>query len=144
MKTIRVAIGIIGLSAIVAVAAHGQIGPGASSNGTKAEAVVDAAGNLRVPDAYRTTYEFLGTWAVAADQDAGSKELHVVYASPGTITAYRRDGRFSDGAVLVKEVFEATTGRLTTGTVSQAASLKGWFVMMKDGSGRYPGHKLLG
>jgi hypothetical protein len=144
MKTLKVAICIAGVSAMGALSAHGQIDPSASSNGKKAEPVVDAAGNLHVPDAYRTTYEFLGSWAVAADQGAGSKELHVVYASPGTIAAYRRDGRFHDGAVLVKEVFAATTGRLTTGTVSQAATLKGWFVMMKDGSGRYAGNKLWG
>ena len=67
----------------------------------KAEAVVDANGNLRVPDGH---VSFLGTWAVAADQGQGSEELHVVCASPGTIIAYRKDGRFPDGAVLVKEV----------------------------------------
>jgi hypothetical protein len=55
---------------------------------------------------------------VAADQGKGSKELHDVYASPGTIAAYRRDGKFPDGAVLVKEVFEAATGEMTTGTVT--------------------------
>src|SRR5215467_5349504 len=101
MKTIHVvAIGIAGLSAMVAVAANGQIDRTASSNG-QAEAIVDAAGNLRVPDSYRTTYQFLGSWAVASDQGQGSKELHVVYASPGAGTAYRRDGRFPDGTVLV-------------------------------------------
>jgi hypothetical protein len=135
---------VAGASTIVAIAARAQVQTTAQGNGSKVEVVVDAAGNLRVPDAYRTTYEFLGSWAVAADQGEGSKELHVVYASPGTITAYRRDGRFPDGAVLVKEVFAATTGRRTTGNVSQAASLKGWFVMMKDGSGRYAGNKLWG
>jgi hypothetical protein len=62
----------------------------------------------------------LGSWAVAADQGQGSKELHVVYASPGTIAAYRRDGRFPNGAVLVKEVFQAATGQMTTGTVSHS------------------------
>jgi hypothetical protein len=144
MRTLKLAIGIAGVPAMVALAAHAQVDPSASSNGKKAEAVVDAAGNLHVPDTYRTTYEFLGSWAGAADQGAGSKELHVVYASPGSTAAYRVDGRFPDGAVLVKEVFEATTGRLTTGTVSQAASLKGWFVMLKDGSGRYAGNKLWG
>jgi hypothetical protein len=128
-----VGIGIAGISAALAVSAC-----------TKVEGVADVSGNLHVPDAYRTTYEFLGSWAVAAEQGAGSKELHVVYASPGATPAYRRDGRFSDGAVLVKEVFEATTEPRTTGTVSQAASLKGWFVMMKNGSGRFPGHKLWG
>jgi len=112
----------------------GRKGRGGSNLG---EAVADANGNLHVPDAYRTTYQFLGTWAVAADQGQGSEELHVVYASPGTITAYRKDGHFPDGAVLVKEVYRAATGQMTTGTVSHADSLRGWFVMMKDSNGRY-------
>jgi hypothetical protein len=67
-----------------------------------------------------------------------------VYASPDTIAAYRRDGRFPDGAVLVKEVFEAATGGMTTGTVSHAQTLKGWFVMMRDDNNRHPGNKLWG
>jgi Cytochrome P460 len=93
-------VGAAGISAMVAAVARGQqIDTTASSNGRKLEAVVDAAGNLHVPDAYRTTYQFLGSWAVAADQGKGSKELHVVYASPETITAYRKDRRFPDGAV---------------------------------------------
>jgi len=139
-----VGIGIAGISAMVLVALHGQMDTAAASNGPKAEAVVDANGNLHVPEAYRTTYQSLGSWAVAADQGQGSKELHVVYASPGTITAYRKSGRFPDGAVLVKEVFHAATGGMTTGTVSHAGTLKGWFVMMKDSSGRHPGNKLWG
>src|SRR5262245_33146089 len=108
------------------------------------KAVADDAGNLHVPDTYRTTYELLGSWAVAADQGQGSKQLHVVYASPGTIAAYRMDGRFPDGAVLVKEVFKAATGQMTTGTVSHAETLKGWFVMMKDSKGRHAGNKVWG
>ena len=62
------------------------------------------------PAAIQTTYEFLGTWAVAAaDQGRkNSKQLHVVYASPGTIAAYRKDGHFPDGTVLVKEIHRAT------------------------------------
>jgi hypothetical protein len=145
MKTINVvAIGAAGISALVAVAARGQIDTTASSNGPTAETVVDATGNLHVPDAYRTTYQPLGSWAVAADQGQGSKEVHVVYASPGTIAAYRKDGHFPDGAVLVKEVFQAATGEMTTGTVSHAETLKGWFVMVKDSNGRYAGNKLWG
>jgi hypothetical protein len=145
MKTIyALGIGIAGISAMVAVAARGQMDTTASSYGPKAEAVVDANGNLHVPDAYRTTYQSLGTWAVAADQGEGSKELHVVYASPGTITAYRKSGRFPEGAVLVKEVFRAATGQMTTGTVSRADTMKGWFVMLKDSNGRYVGNKLWG
>jgi Cytochrome P460 len=138
------AIGTAGISAMVAVAVYGQMDTTASSNEPKAEAVVDAAGNLRVPDAYRTTYQSLGSWAVAADEGKGSKELHVVYASPGAIAAYRKDGRFPDGAVLVKEVFHTATGQMTTGTVSRAENLKGWFVMMRDSKGSHAGNKLWG
>ena len=121
MKIINVAaIGAAGISTMVAVAASGQMETTVSPNGPQAETVVDPSGNLRVPEAYRTTYQSLGSWAVAADQGPGSKELHVVYASPGTIAAYRRDGRFPNGAVLVKEVFQAATGQMTTGTVSHS------------------------
>jgi hypothetical protein len=112
-----------------------------AADATMASAVVDAKGNLRVPEAYRTTYEFLGTWAVAADDGPGSQELHTVYASPGTIAAYRKDGHFPDGTVLVKEVYRAATGQMTTGTISHADKLRGWFVMVKDSSDRYAANK---
>jgi hypothetical protein len=145
MKPIHVAgVAIAGVSVIVAVAAYGQMGAFASRNGPKTEAVSDANGSLHVPHAYLTTYQFLGSWAVAADEGRGSKELHVVRASPGAIDAYRQDGRFPDGAVLVKEVFHTMTREMTTGAVSHAESLKGWFVMMKDRNGRHPGNKLWG
>ena len=113
-------------------------------NDPKAAKVVDASGNLRVPGDYRTAYQFLGSWAVAADQGPGSKEIHTVYASPGAAAAYRKHGRFTDGSVLVKEVFETTTGAMTTGTVSHAQPLKGWFVLMKDSKNSHPGNKLWG
>src|SRR5215813_9359804 len=131
-----------GLLAMATAVTYGQMNPSGST--PKVEPVADATGNLHVPDTYRTTYQFLGSWAVAEDQSKGVKELHVVYSSPGTIDAYRKDGRFPDGAVLVKEVFQTTTGQMTTGTVSRAENLKGWFVMMKDSNGRFAGNKLWG
>jgi hypothetical protein len=138
MKAIKVlAIIAAGLSAMVAVVAGRPVGSVAANSELIAEAVADANGNLHVPADYRTTYQFLGTWAVAADKGQGSDELHVVYASPGTITAFRKDGHFPDGTVLLKEVHRAATGQMTTGTVSHADSLRGWFVMVKDSSGRY-------
>ena len=130
-------------SLAVSAAVYGQLGPSSATNGLRTEGIVDANGNLRVPADYRTAYQFLGSWAVAADQAGGSKELHVVYASPGAIAAYK-DGRFPDGSVLVKEVFEATTGAMSTGTVSHAQNLKGWFVMMKDSKNSHPDNKLWG
>jgi hypothetical protein len=99
---------------------------------------------LRAAGDYRTAYQSLGSWAVATDQGQGSKEIHVVYASSGTITAYRKNEHFADGSVLVKEVFETTTGAMTTGTVSHAQTLKGWFVLVKDSKNSHPGNKLWG
>jgi hypothetical protein len=145
MKTGNVVgIGIAGAAAVIAVAAYGHQNTAASNNDPAVEIVVDANGNLHVPEAYRTTYQALGSWAVAADRGKGSKELHVVYASPGTVTAYRESGHFPDGAVLVKEVSDAATSEMKTGTVSRAETLKGWFVMMKDSKGRYADNKLWG
>jgi hypothetical protein len=143
MKTVStIAMGVAGISAMIAIAAHSQVNP--APNGGRSGVVDDAQGNLHVPDGYRTTYQLLGSWAIAADQGQGSKELHVVYASPGTIDAYRKDGHFPDSTVLVKEVYQAATAQMTTGTVSHADTLKGWFVMAKDNNGRHPGNKLWG
>jgi hypothetical protein len=106
---------------------------------------VDVNGNLHVPDAFHTSYELLGIWAVAAEAGQGSRELHIVRASPGAIDAYRKNGRFPDGAVLVKEVFQTATMRtLAPSPRSYAETLKGWFVMMKDDNGRHAGNKLWG
>jgi hypothetical protein len=136
-------VALAGVTVIGAVTAYRQIDMRSQYGGTTA-AVVDDKGNLRVPADYQTVYQMLGSWAVAADDGPGSKEMHVVYASPGTIAAYRKDGHFPDGTVLVKEVFKATTKDMTTGTVSSAGTLAGWFVMVKDNVGRFPGNKLWG
>jgi Cytochrome P460 len=145
MKNIgAIGITVMGLLISVSIAAHGQMSGPAAAVSAKPGPVVDAKGNLRVPADYRTTYQFLGSWAVAADQGPGAQQLHVVYASPGTIAAYRRDGHFPEGAVLVKEVFAAATDQMATGTVSRAQNLKGWFVMVKDGRNSHPGNKLWG
>jgi hypothetical protein len=145
MKAVRVfTLGISGIGAIIAIAALGSMQATAISGASQTEAAVDAGGNLHVPRDYQTTYQPLGSWAIAADEGRGAKQLHVVLASPGSIEAYRKDGRFPDGTVLVKEVFEAATKEMTTGTVSHANKLKGWFVMVKDSNGRYPGNALWG
>jgi hypothetical protein len=109
-----------------------------------AQSVVDANGNMHVPQDYLRTYRYLGTWAVLTDESQGAKEIHVVYASPGAVDAFQKTGQFPDDAVLVKEVFKAATGQMTTGTVGHAETLKGWFVMVKDSKGRHPGNALWG
>jgi Cytochrome P460 len=123
-------LGIATLTLLIALAAHGRD--------------VDTGGNLRVPEDYRSTYQLLGSWAVLEPQGQGAKELHVVYASPGALAAYRKEGGFPDGTVLVKEVFVARTATMTTGTVSHAETLRGWFVMVKDRRGRHPANPLWG
>ena len=135
-------IGAVGLLALVLLAAYGQIGTAA--NDPAAKGVVDANGNLRVPANYRTSYQFLGTWAVQEAPDKSPNQLHIVYASPGTIAAYRKHKRFPDGSVLVKEVFQTGTGPMKTGIVSRAQTLKGWFVMVKDTKDSHPGNALWG
>jgi Cytochrome P460 len=121
------------------LAAWAQVRGVASSEGPTNAGAADAQGNLHVPVDYRTRYRALGSWAIAADNEPGSKEMHFVYASPGTIDAYRKSGQFPDGAVLVKEVFAASTRGMTTGTASHADVLKGWFVMVWDSRDSHPG-----
>jgi hypothetical protein len=132
---------VIGLLALASIAAYGQMET--EGNEPAARTVVDSNGNLRVPADYRTSYQFLGSWAVADGVGKSPTQIHVVYASPGTIATYIKDKRFSDGSVLVKEVFQTATGSMMTGTVSRAQTLKGWFVMVKESKDR-PGNALWG
>lgn len=99
-----------------------------------------AAATIQLPDNFRTEYEFLGAWAVSGDVDTGGKiGQHIVYGSPGTVKAYRETGKFPDGAVLVKELFNGKTEDLTTGSATSAADIAGYFVMVKDAAGKNTG-----
>lgn len=93
---------------------------------------------------YRDDWILLGSFSILDDETGrGASQLHVVYAEPATVVAYRQSGRFPDGAVLVKDVFSTTTDDLTTGTVSYADSLLGRFVMVKGAAGRHAGRSPL-
>ena len=139
IASIAVAAALVGSAVTLALA------NGVASRGGVAQAnVVDAKDNLRVPANYRTLYQPLGSWAIAADSGRSSKEMHEVYASPGAIDAYRAAGHFPDGTVLVKEVFGTSTTGMTTGTVSHATRLKGWFVMVRDSKNSRRGNTLWG
>jgi hypothetical protein len=106
--------------------------------------VADKQGNLRVPENYRAHFEYLGTWSIAASGNPGAKEMHIVFASPGTVSAYKRSKTFPDGTVLIKEVVQTTTEPMTTGTVSRYSHLLGWFVMQKDSKNTHAGNALWG
>jgi hypothetical protein len=139
---VSLAVAASGLSSALVFAASGRAPMAGASHG--ATPPVDAKGNLHVPAEYRRVYEHLGSWAIAADSGAGSKQIHEVYASPGTIAAYRKTGKFPDGTTLVKEVFATETAPMTTGTVSHVGKLQGWFVMVKDSHGDHHGNPLWG
>jgi Cytochrome P460 len=101
-------------------------------------------GAISRPTDYRDTFEYLGSYAVATKPDKPLDEMHVVYARPEDVRAYRRDGKFPDGATLVKEVTQVGSEKLTTGQSHWATDIKLWFVMIKDAKGRFPGNNLWG
>ena len=101
-------------------------------------------GAISRPTDYRDTFEYLGSYAVATKPDKPLDEMHVVYARPEDVRAYRRDGKFPDGATLVKEVTRVGSERLTTGQSHWATDVKLWFVMIKDAKGRFPDNDLWG
>ena len=101
-------------------------------------------GGISRPTDYRDTFEYLGSYAVATKPDKPLDEMHVVYARPEDVRAYRRDGKFPDGATLVKEVTRVGSEKLTTGQSHWATDVKLWFVMIKDAKGRFPGNDLWG
>jgi hypothetical protein len=103
--------------------------------------LVDKTGNIRKPADYRDLYQFLGTYTVL---DPNGNQMHVTYASLGTAEYYRKNGKFPDGAVLVKEVFGTEHAQLTTGDSHWASGTKVWFVKIKDDRHRFPQNALWG
>lgn len=101
-------------------------------------------GAISLPKEYRDTFAHLGSWAVAKKADQPVFEMHNVYAPIEDIRAYRKDGKFPDGAVLVKEITDVSSAKLTTGQSSWSTDNKVWFVMIKDAKGRFPDNDLWG
>ena len=104
---------------------------------------VDADGNISFPDGFRTSMVHLGSWFVP---EGGASGFHDVYTEKESVEAYRRTGKFPDGATLVKELRASKSGSFTTGQgVSYATNgLKQWFVMIKDSKNRFAGNPLWG
>jgi hypothetical protein len=118
---------------------------GQTNNTRFAADAVASDGAIRVPANFRTDYVMLGAWSVSGDVDTGGEVgLHIVYAPRRAVEAYRKTGAFPDGTVLVKELFNGKTEDLTTGRATSAGATAGYFVMVKDDKGRFPGHPLWG
>ena len=103
--------------------------------------LVDKTGKIRKPDDYRDLYQMLGAYMVL---DPKGNQMHFTYALPGAAEYYRRNKKFADGTVLVKEVLGTDHAQLTTGNANWAADTKVWFVLIKDSKGRYPNNPLWG
>lgn len=101
---------------------------------------VTKTGAILRPTDYRENFMHLGTFAVAPKPNQPVNELHVVYARKEDVQTYRRNGKFPDGAVLVKEITAVGSGELTTGQDYWATDVKVWFVLIKDSKGRFPGN----
>ena len=107
-------------------------------------------GAISVPENY-TEWPTLGTWVHASTGDTlekmgpGVHEYHVVYTQPETLRYYKKNGRFPDGAVLVKELLHAETMPMTTGpAVGHGTTITGWFILVRDTKGRYKDSSLWG
>ncbi len=103
-------------------------------------AFVDNKGTISLPKDFRKTMSHLGSWFVPTGDASG---FHDVYAQQADVTAYRNTGKFSDGAILIKELRASSAADYTTGkNVSFAnETIKQWFVMIKDAKNRFPNNK---
>jgi len=114
--------------------------------------LVDDAGNINLPKDFRSDWAFLGTWSIAeedvetssAASRHGAAGLHNVYTQRGVAEYFQQNGKFPDGAVIVKELLKAITAPMTTGTVSRGNEVEGWFVLVKDTEGRFSSNPLWG
>jgi hypothetical protein len=104
--------------------------------------LVDAKGNIGKPAGFRDRYQVLGVFDPTNLNN--ETEMHYTYASPGAAEYYRKNGKFADGTVLVKQVFATDHAKLTTGDAHWATDTLIWFIMVKDENGRYPGNPLWG
>src|SRR5262245_59434596 len=101
------------IAATIALGSSGRDDPPARPAGNFSPYVTEDGGISRPTD-YRDTFEYLGSYAVATKPDQPVDEMHVVYARPEDVRAYRRDGKFPDGATLGKEVTRVGSERRPT------------------------------
>jgi hypothetical protein len=97
---------------------------------------VDDQGRISLPKDYRAKWTYLGSWAVPMKKAPG-QGFHDVFTQPESVEAYKKTGKFPDGTVLVKEIRKIDAGKMTTGQAYWAGDIASWFVMIKDGKGRF-------
>lgn len=124
----------------------GHILPGNAQEASWISQFTDDKGQIQIPDFdYRRDWTVLGAWSVDSDEGvAGSRGIHLVYSQRETVDHYRKTGKFPDGAILLKELLSTNTEDMTTGTVSRASQVDGWFVMIKGEKWRHQENPLWG
>ncbi|WP_421862307.1 cytochrome P460 family protein [Motiliproteus sp.] len=98
---------------------------------------VDSQGNISLPADFRANQVHLGSWFVPEGPASG---FHDVYADKAAVEAFRRDGKFPDGAILIKELRASKSGDYSTGKGVHYATSDGTkqhFVMVKDSQNRF-------
>lgn len=103
----------------------------------EAKSIILAEEILWVPsEDYRLNWTLLGAVSTTAEKpEEGAGQIHNTYAKTEDVIAYRKNGVFRDGAVLIKDVMLTKTEDLTTGKASYADRFYGRFVMVKDSKG---------
>jgi cytochrome c len=106
---------------------------------------VDGDGRISMPPDFKSQWSHLGSWVVTSEVVADPEEsklshgtgIHNVYTQPESLKAFKRDGRWPDGAVLVLEASPIRWDDIPTGHVMYAGIAAQWFVMVKDVKGRF-------
>ena len=104
---------------------------------------VDDKGNISFPTDFRTSMVHLGSWFVP---DGDASGFHDVYTEKESVEAFRKTGKFPDGATLVKELRGSKMADYTTGkgVNHSTGQLKQWFIMIKDESQQFSANPLWG
>ena len=76
--------------------------------------------------------------------DPKGDQMHLTYASPGAAEYCRKNGKFADDTVLVKQTFGEDHAQMTTGAAHWAGGTKVWIVLIKDDKNRFPNSPLWG
>lgn len=105
---------------------------------------VDDKGNISKPVKFRDNWTHLGTWYVKNNDMSNSASMHDVYATPESVKAFKENGQWPDGAILVKTVSSVKNELLTTGNAQWADKIDVWFVMVRDRKNRFPDNKAWG
>lgn len=108
----------------------------------------DAKGGMRLPAGLRSAWVHLGTWLMTAplppgtagEKTAPDPGFHNVYTQAAALKAYKKNGQWPDGAVIIMEIRKIEWDDEPTGHVMAEGAPVEWFMMIKDENGRFPGN----